>query len=366
MKKIEGGITAAKGFEAASAAARIKYEGRTDMALVFSEAPCVSAGTFTTNVVKAAPVIWDRDLVQSGAAAHAVIVNSGIANACTGDEGLKICKKTCEVAGKTLGISPESVLVGSTGVIGPQIPFNKLEYGINLLSGMLSSNKESASGTAETVEQVEKEVTTEAEEEPENISEAEDEAEAEGDIDEEAEDAVQQEAVEAETEKDGAEDKAEQEEETVPAEYKAALNKAMQYSDIMHMSKAGIYDQLTSEYGEKFPAEAAQYAVDHMEADWNANALAKAENYSQTMYMSKQGIYDQLISEYGEKFTADEAQYAIDHIQADWNENALKKAKNYRETMDMSDDGIYDQLTSEYGEQFTSEEADYAMQHIND
>ena len=84
------------------------------------------------------------------------------------------------------------------------------------------------------------------------------------------------------------------------------------------------------------------------------------------MYMSKQGIYDQLISEYGEKFTADEAQYAIDHIQADWNENALKKAKNYRETMDMSDDGIYDQLTSEYGEQFTSEEADYAMQHIND
>ena len=84
MKKIEGGVTAAQGFEAASAAARIKYEGRTDMALIFSKAPCECAGTFTTNVVKAAPVIWDREMVYSGAAAHAVIVNSGIANACTG------------------------------------------------------------------------------------------------------------------------------------------------------------------------------------------------------------------------------------------------------------------------------------------
>ena len=81
MKKIEGGITAAKGFEAASAAAHIKYEGRTDMAMVYSEAPCVTAGTFTTNIVKAAPVVWDRELVYSGAPAHAVIVNSGIAGA---------------------------------------------------------------------------------------------------------------------------------------------------------------------------------------------------------------------------------------------------------------------------------------------
>lgn len=83
----------------------------------------------------------------------------------------------------------------------------------------------------------------------------------------------------------------------------------------MHMSKQGIYDQLTSEYGDKFPAEAAQYAVDNMKADWNENALASAEKYSKTMHMSKQGIYDQLVSEYGEQFTEEEAQYAIDHLE---------------------------------------------------
>jgi len=82
----------------------------------------------------------------------------------------------------------------------------------------------------------------------------------------------------------------------------------------MHMSKQGIYDQLTSEYGEKFAAEDAQYAIDNMTADWNANALAKAKSYQETMSMSKSAIYDQLVSEYGEKFTAEEAQYAIDHL----------------------------------------------------
>lgn len=80
------------------------------------------------------------------------------------------------------------------------------------------------------------------------------------------------------------------------------------------MSKQGIYDQLTSEYGEKFPADAAQYAIDNMSADWNANALQKAKTYQKSMSMSKSAIYDQLISEYGEKFTKDEAQYAIDHL----------------------------------------------------
>ena len=83
MKKITGGVTAAKGFEAAGVAAEIKYQGRDDMAIVFSKKPCVTAGTFTTNVAKAAPVIWDKTLLQEGKSAHAVIVNSGIANACT-------------------------------------------------------------------------------------------------------------------------------------------------------------------------------------------------------------------------------------------------------------------------------------------
>ena len=88
MKIVEGGVTKAKGFEAASTAAKIKYEGRTDMALIYSKEPCVAAGTFTTNVVKAAPVKWDRKVVDSGKPVHAVIVNSGIANACTGEEGM--------------------------------------------------------------------------------------------------------------------------------------------------------------------------------------------------------------------------------------------------------------------------------------
>ena len=102
---------------------------------------------------------------------------------------------------------------------------------------------------------------------------------------------------------------------SIPAEYKSALRKAKIYSDDMHMSKAGIYDQLTSEYGEKFSAEAAQYAMEHLEADWNANALEKAKVYQDMMSMSPSAIYDQLTSEYGEKFTAEEAQYAIDHLE---------------------------------------------------
>ncbi|MGF2949175.1 Ltp family lipoprotein [Microbacterium alcoholitolerans] len=100
----------------------------------------------------------------------------------------------------------------------------------------------------------------------------------------------------------------------VPAEYTSALNKAGTYADLMHMSKAGIYDQLTSQYGEKFSAEAAQYAVDNVEADWNANALAKAKDYRDLMDMSPAAIRDQLVSEYGEKFTAAEADYAMAHL----------------------------------------------------
>lgn len=101
---------------------------------------------------------------------------------------------------------------------------------------------------------------------------------------------------------------------SVPREYKSALKKAKSYSDTMHMSKAGIYDQLTSEYGEKFSAEAAQYAVDNLKADYNANALKKAKSYQDDQDMSPEGIRDQLTSEYGEKFTQEEADYAIEHL----------------------------------------------------
>ena len=94
-----------------------------------------------------------------------------------------------------------------------------------------------------------------------------------------------------------------------------ALKKAQSYSDNMHMSKARLYKQLTSEYGEKFPADAAQYAVENVNADWNANALETAKSYYNNMSMSKDRVYQQLVSEYGEQFTPEEAQYAIDHLE---------------------------------------------------
>lgn len=100
----------------------------------------------------------------------------------------------------------------------------------------------------------------------------------------------------------------------VPTEYKSALAKAKIYSNEMHMSKQGIYDQLTSEYGEKFTVEAAQYAIDNIDADWKQNALKKAEEYQEMMSMSPSAIRDQLISEYGEKFTNEEADYAISNL----------------------------------------------------
>lgn len=130
MKVIDGGVTAAKGFEAAGAEAAIKYQNRKDMAMVYSKVPCKAAGTFTTNVVKAAPVLWDRDIVTNSEYAQAVVVNAGIANACTGKQGLDYCRREAEVTGRLLGIPEEAVLVGSTGVIGMQLPMDRIEAGI--------------------------------------------------------------------------------------------------------------------------------------------------------------------------------------------------------------------------------------------
>ena len=134
MKIITGGVTAAKGFEAASVEARIKYQNRKDMALVYSQVPCVAAGTFTTNVVKAAPVKWDQEVVYHSESAQAVIINSGIANACTGAEGYGYCKQTAEAAAKALNVPESSVLVASTGVIGMQLPMDRIAVGVELLA----------------------------------------------------------------------------------------------------------------------------------------------------------------------------------------------------------------------------------------
>ncbi|MEK3824412.1 Ltp family lipoprotein [Paenibacillus sp. FSL K6-1558] len=100
----------------------------------------------------------------------------------------------------------------------------------------------------------------------------------------------------------------------VPREHKAALEKAITYAEVMHMSKAGVYDQLTSDYGENFPKEAAQYAIDNIDFDWKEAALKKAQTYAESMSMSDSAIYDQLVSEYGEKFTKEEAKYAVANL----------------------------------------------------
>lgn len=100
----------------------------------------------------------------------------------------------------------------------------------------------------------------------------------------------------------------------VPTSYISALHKAQSYSDNMHMSKQGIYDQLTSDYGEQFKPEAAQYAIDHVKANWNKNALKKAKSYQKNMDMSPEAIRDQLTSSSGEQFTQEEANYAVNHL----------------------------------------------------
>lgn len=151
MKQVKGGVTAAKGYEAAATAAGIKYKDRTDMAMVYSQVPCVAAGTFTKNVVKAAPVKWDQQVVKSGAKAQAVIVNSGIANACTGAEGFGYCKDTAAAAAKALDIPAEGVLIGSTGVIGKQIPIDRLVAGIEALAGKKNSSLENGTEAARAI-----------------------------------------------------------------------------------------------------------------------------------------------------------------------------------------------------------------------
>lgn len=155
-------------------------------------------------------------------------------------------------------------------------------------------------------------------------------------------------------------------EDGISQEFRAALNKAQTYSDSMHMSKEGLFQQLISEYGENFPPEAANFAIDKIEVSWENNALKKAQTYARTMYMSREGVFDQLTSEYGEAFSQEEAQYAIDNLDTDWKENAFEKGKIYMETMDMSLEAIKDQLSSPYGEKFTHEEADYAVEKLRD
>ncbi len=172
MVMIDGGVTAPKGFYAANTAAGIKYRDRDDMAMIVSEADCVTAGTYTKNVVKAAPVIWDKKITSSDTPVRAVVVNAGIANACTGDEGMEYCQKTADAAAKAIkgwsmtsnaaakainrddtayNISSDGILVASTGVIGMQLPIEKLEAGVEAMSKKLSDSREAANLAARAI-----------------------------------------------------------------------------------------------------------------------------------------------------------------------------------------------------------------------
>ena len=148
MEKIKGGVTAAKGFKAAATAAGIKYTDRTDMAMIYSIVPCQAAGTFTTNIVKAAPVKWDQKIVKESRAAQAVIVNAGIANACTGEEGMAYCSQTAKKAAELLNVSEDAVLVSSTGVIGKQLPMDKICAGITAMAPQLTDTYEAGHAAA--------------------------------------------------------------------------------------------------------------------------------------------------------------------------------------------------------------------------
>lgn len=150
MNIIKGGVTAAKGFKAAGVFAGIKKD-KKDMALLYSEIPCVAAGTFTTNIVKAAPVKWDMDVVYNHETAQVVVANSGVANACTGEEGMGYCLETAKAAAELLGVSPDAVLVASTGVIGKQLPMDKLKSGIEKMVPLLSETIEAGTVAAEAI-----------------------------------------------------------------------------------------------------------------------------------------------------------------------------------------------------------------------
>ena len=166
MKHIDGGVTAAIGFKAASTAAGIKYKDRKDMAMIYSEVPCKAAGTFTTNVVKAAPVKWDKVVVENSSYAQAVVINAGIANACTGEEGLRYCMETAEAAADCLSISVSSVLVASTGVIGKQLPMDRIVAGVKAMAPALKGSQESGTAAAMaimTTDTVKKEVAVQFE-----------------------------------------------------------------------------------------------------------------------------------------------------------------------------------------------------------
>ena len=156
MNVIEGNIASPAGFRASGIHAGLK-KSRKDMALIVSECPAVSAAAFTTNRVKAAPVLYDMKILEKGFA-RAVVVNSGNANACTGDQGYRDCEETASYAASALGIVSDEVFVSSTGVIGQMLDMTKIKKGIDSLVSALGNDGEAAAEAILTTDTVKKEV----------------------------------------------------------------------------------------------------------------------------------------------------------------------------------------------------------------
>ena len=144
MKYLNLGITAPKGFSAAGCAAGVKAKQKKDISLLYAGAPCVLAAAFTTNLVQAAPVRYNKAIYESGRPVRAVVINSGVANACTGKEGEENAAAMAKKTADCLGVAPEEVLVNSTGVIGVQLPMEKIEAGIEAASKALGAEEQSA------------------------------------------------------------------------------------------------------------------------------------------------------------------------------------------------------------------------------
>lgn len=147
IKKDTQGVTFAKGFTAAGVKAGIKKSGNLDVAVVYTKTQAVVAGTFTQNKVAAAPVYVSKEVVATGTA-HAIVANAGCANACTGQQGLDDAHKMAQIAADELGVNADDVIVGSTGVIGVNLPMDKLEAGIKDAVANLSADGSGNAGRA--------------------------------------------------------------------------------------------------------------------------------------------------------------------------------------------------------------------------
>lgn len=146
-KNAAAGVTFARGFKAAGVKAGIKKSGNLDLAMIYTEKEAAVAGVFTQNAVAAAPVIVSREVVKTGSA-HAIVANAGCANACTGEVGLANARKMAALAAEELGCQADDVLVGSTGIIGVNLPMDKMAAGIKAAAAALSEDGSKNAGNA--------------------------------------------------------------------------------------------------------------------------------------------------------------------------------------------------------------------------